>query len=368
MLAPVARFSPGALSGGPEALPSGGVRVPMRVARTGPYVYRDAAGRSRVEYRGEAELKRIAGRLKDTPIVLTHPAARRVDADSWRQHAIGHVSDVQPELVRHDGELWIQASGVFSDGAAITGLQRGDYAELSLGCDMTEPTRPAPPGVNADAEQVGLVPNHLALLPPGQARAGRGARVLLDSGNEAHPLDVNQEPPQDTMSLSAIKPEDFTALANQAAELRAQVTTLTAERDTARSEAQAHKTKLDSVETELATAKGELVASKTKLDSVDPEKLAEELLAFREAIAPALPKGYDFKGKPAQQVRLDAATFIDPKTAYTAATSAEVLDAFIRASLNLRPAVDDTRADSKDQPKTPEQSRAERINAYKGGK
>jgi hypothetical protein len=336
----------------------------MRVARTGLYRYRMPDGTERVEYRGPEELKRIAAQLKDLPISLLHPG-KKITPDSWRETVVGHVSSVEPELELHDGEQWIVAQGVFSDATAIKMLESGELRELSLGCDMTQDPGPPPPGVQgAHAEQLGLVPNHLASLPPDNARAGREARVLLDSGDEDYP----------TMALT--DNTDQGALAQKLADALTALGAANAKIATLEATAATDKTRLDSLQVELATATGELKTSKERLDALDPETLAEDLIQFRADMTPALPADYVLKGKSKRQVRLDAAKHLGGE--YDDKATDQVLDGFIAGCLKTdakdplkRSKIVPHQGGNKDQ-KTPAQIRAAKVEeqrlARAGGK
>lgn len=165
---------------------AGGVRVHGSLGRTGVQIYHDANGREVREYRSPEEVfsKEALDSLKGIPVTVGHPGA--VSAANWRDVARGHVGDGPPGR-RADGSLeWLEEQVVISDAPTLSKVDAGELVELSLGytADVVDQPGVAPDGTRYDRVQKNIRFNHLALLPDGRARAGRGARLRLDSNGD----------------------------------------------------------------------------------------------------------------------------------------------------------------------------------------
>jgi hypothetical protein len=268
--------------------------VPASVARTGVQVYSDANGREVREYRPPEEVFAADSQasLAGIPVTIGHPGA--VDSTNWRRHAVGHVSDAPPSR-RPDGAAeWLEASVYVADGHALERVERGDLVEVSMGytADVVPQKGIAPDGTPYDAVQRNIRFNHLALLQDGRARAGRGARLRLDSNGDEQML--KQDGAERRIKVDGIDC-DF------GSETHVQMLERRAEQAVARADAAEQKAK--AVEAEVG-------ALKAKLDAVpqapNVDALVQDELAFRDLMRPALAKDYQFAGKSREQVRLDA--------------------------------------------------------------
>lgn len=164
-----------------EKTPSGGIRVPGAVSRTGVLTYRLDDGSVRRELVLPEELSRAdaLASLRDAPVTVGHPdgGTRLVTSETYKQDAVGHVS----------GEARVEADHLVSslavqDADAIRRIDAGELAELSAGyrvmLDMT-------PGETADGQRYDAIQrrrvyNHVALLPQGGGRAGGSVSLRLD--------------------------------------------------------------------------------------------------------------------------------------------------------------------------------------------
>lgn len=347
---------------------AGGARVPASIARTGIQIYQDAQGRQVREYRAPDVVfaPESLATLGGIPVTIGHPGD--VDASNWRRHAVGHVSDAPPAR-RADGEVeWLDAAMVVQDAAAIARIERGELAEVSMGYRVKVVPRAGvtPDGQHYDAVQEGPVTfNHLALLPPGKARAGSGARLRLDaSGHEMGEMmpmfkvgdrvEVVGEPHmpgadgpgtveivngnaygirfdkmpgeihkwytsdelralatktdgQGTMKVKIDGIEYDVGSSSHIQALERQVATAMARADKAEADAKANADALGKAQAKADAAEGEVA----KLKAQDVNALVQDELAFRALVTPALPKAadgkpYDFTGKSRDQVRADA--------------------------------------------------------------
>lgn len=119
-------------------------------------------------------------RYAANPITLNHPPDNKVNADNWRQRAVGDVREVS-----RDGDH-VGATVLIRDRAAVKAVQSGK-AQLSVGygfdCDLT-------PGTTADGQEYDGVQrnirgNHVAIVD--SARGGPACRIA-DTDTEDRPM------------------------------------------------------------------------------------------------------------------------------------------------------------------------------------
>jgi len=159
-----------------------------RLARTGIQVYRNADGSERREYRPAESVFAADSLASFIGAILTigHPP-QGVTPQSFAADAAGVV--ISPSRTKAaDGHEYIAALIDVARADALQQVDSGALAELSAGyvCDF-DPTPGVVPaglpqaGERYDGIQRNIRANHVALLPTGGARAGREARLLLDS-------------------------------------------------------------------------------------------------------------------------------------------------------------------------------------------
>lgn len=144
-----------------------------KVARTGVQDYLAAElglpgdGVVRVN-RPESEVfaKDAMASLTHAPVTINHPA-EMVDADNWKDLAVGEVG----EGVLRDGE-WLAVPLIVKDAKGIDAAG-STHQEISMG--YTAELKDAPAGADYDLEMTSIRFNHLALVPKG--RAGAEARI-----------------------------------------------------------------------------------------------------------------------------------------------------------------------------------------------
>lgn len=276
---------------------AGGARVHGSLGRTGVQIYHDANGREIREYRSPDEVfaPETLASLGGIPVTIGHPGA--VSAANWRDVARGHVSDAPPGR-RQDGQLeWLESQVVISDAPTLQRVDAGELVELSLGysADVIDAPGVAPNGERYDRVQKNIRFNHLALLQDGRARAGRGARLRLDSnGDEMAFRQDDGAPAKQRVKVDGIDCEIGSDTHVQMLERRAELATKRA----------------DELDAKLTAANAEIGALKAKADAAPPapdvDKLVQDELAFRDSMRPLLAKDYAFAGKSREQVRLDA--------------------------------------------------------------
>ena len=166
--------------------PSGGLRIPAALARTGVQTYRFPDGTVRREYRSPEEVRASLESFSAAAVTIGHPPEGEITPDNWGDLSVGQVADIA-ELVPADGQEWVQADLTIQRADAVAAVESKKLTELSVGYwRYPDPT----PGITADGEeydavQRGIVVNHVALLGTGLARAGRGAKLYLDSAPSA---------------------------------------------------------------------------------------------------------------------------------------------------------------------------------------
>jgi len=164
-----------------ERVAGGGIRVPCRASRIGVLAYTLEDGSTRREYRPPEEVfaAESLATFRDAPVTVQHPAEGEVDPSTWESVSVGHVSgDGVPEEDR-----FVRVAVVVHDAETIAAVEGKEIVEVSSGytAELDPTPGTSPDGEEYDAIQRGIRYNHLALLRPGQGRAGPEVRILLDS-------------------------------------------------------------------------------------------------------------------------------------------------------------------------------------------
>lgn len=172
-----------------ERTPTGGIRVPARVSRTGVLVYQNADGSSFREYRPEAEAFSADSlkSLEDAVVTVGHPLNEMVSPATARKYGVGHVRGPG----RRDGKFVLSDLAVL-DERAIGAIDSSELSDISSGytCILEMTPGTTPEGERYDAIQRQVRYNHVALLPAGAGRAGRDVSLRLDG------VEVRLEAPQ----------------------------------------------------------------------------------------------------------------------------------------------------------------------------
>ena len=155
--------------------------VRSRIARTGVqgYMGHEFAGEAAkhgfgdndmvVVYRSPEEVfaKSSVNGWAGVPVTKDHPPVT-VTPDNVREYQVGDVRD-KAHVDLEGG--WIGLEYIVRDADAIRSFEVGDYKEVSGGylADIDWTPGITPDGVKYDAKQVGIVPNHIALVQRGRA-------------------------------------------------------------------------------------------------------------------------------------------------------------------------------------------------------
>jgi hypothetical protein len=296
------RFDAGKL-GKVEHTPQGGARVPAALTRTGVFVYRNADGSQRREYRPADEVFRAdsLATLRSAPV--TDGRHVWVTPDNWRDVACGHVAEGSP---RQDADL-LAAELVLQDANVLRAVDNGERCDLSCGYSVDyDPTPGVFNGQRYDGVQRNIRYNHVTLLGAGQGRAGGRAALRLDAADfvldDDHPADPAGKEPGSTREDSRPmiirfdgKDYDVTK-PDQAAALQAAVSA----KETAGSTELARATaRADQFEAELKKLRAD-AEDTTRFDAAVTERVA--LLATAGAL---LGSEYQGEGKSNRDVMLD---------------------------------------------------------------
>lgn len=310
---------------GIEDLPSGAIRVRGRVSRTGVQEYAPWPGapvqdRMIRVYRPASEVfaDSSLSTLRSIPVTIGHPPPKEVTARTWKKYAVGHVEG--HDIVKADeGDQYVETSLVVSDADAIERVRSKELREISQGyyvqLDWTPGT--APDGTPYDAIQRQIVHNHTALLRAGDARAGAGARVLLDSTHEEAMMTEEQ---MKALLDAALKP-----LADRLDKIEADAkvkdkTSKSDEEEEKEEGEEEEEPKADKgkktgdADDRVAKLERELGALQAKaLLSDNADAVLSAVLDARDEARDMLPADYSWKGKSPKQIKLDAIRHCAPK-------------------------------------------------------
>lgn len=298
-----------------DRTPSGGLKIPAYVTRTGVFTYRTDDGRVIRELRHPDHVfsKESLDSLEDAPLTIRHPG--KVTPKDYKSHAAGHVRDAKRE------DIYVAARAVVQDAAAIEGVEKGDLVEVSCGytCDV-DPTPGEYNGEKYDSIQTNIRYNHVALGPKGWGRAGGSVALRLDSGDAIQETVSNPDTASPTVAdlpketppmLVTIKGKPYTS---GTPEHLAALTEFAAE-ETKR--ADAAEAKVKETETKAAEAQGRAdAADKALKAATDPKAQAEAVQArinLQTNAAKFLDKDFKFDGKTDTEIMVAAITKSDPE-------------------------------------------------------
>lgn len=324
-----------------ERLASGAVRVTARLARDGVQEYpqtlfpesRDWPRPVRV-YRPAAAVfaPESIATLADIPITVGHPREGLIDGKAWGRYAKGNVSSREPRRVEAEGHDWIEAQLVVHDSTTASRVvDTKDLSEISQGynCDFAWVPGKTEDGEEYDVIATNFVHNHTALLDQGEARAGTGARILVDSTKEDPAMNPEQIaafeaafPELKGKITAETKPGDIPAMLEAAKAEKAAADQKALDAKAAADKAAADQKAADEAKAaELAKADPAVAAAveEAKRIATDAKSTADSVAntqAITDAInraRPMLPPGFDFAGKTARQIKQAAIKQVAPK-------------------------------------------------------
>lgn len=306
-----------------EMTPEGYLRAWASIARTGIQLYTDADGSVRREYRPATEvaspesLASFAGKA----ITSEHPPVL-LDAENTKDYQVGFSGT---EVVYDDG--FVKAVMTITDKDAIERIMRGDAREVSAGYRVNyDPT----PGVTENGEhydgiQKEIIGNHIAVVRRG--RAGPQVKLHLDRQDAADPsllsnngdrlmtakvvFDGAEFEVTESVALAITKEREDAKMSYE--DMKKKYDELQAAADSMKSEMDAMekemKGKMDAAEGRadaLAEHVEELKADLAAAKEINLDSMVEERLSLIEKAKPVLDAAYDFSGKEAREVMVDA--------------------------------------------------------------
>jgi hypothetical protein len=194
-----------------QRTPSGGVRVPAHLTRTGVFTYTKADGTPFRELRHPDEVFNpdSLASLAGAPVTDLHPG-QMVAPSNWRNLSIGHVGE---RVDKKKGEKYdfVHAKLFIQDEKAIAAVEKGDRQEISMGytCRL-EMTPGEHNGEKYDAVQRTIRYNHAAIGPIQWGRAGAEVGLRLDSLNHCTlPATPDNKPEEKVMKTIRIDGRDY---------------------------------------------------------------------------------------------------------------------------------------------------------------
>jgi len=285
-------------------LPSGALRIPAALTRTGVLEYKRADGTVQRELRLDDEVfaEDSLATLRGADVTDLHPPGM-VGPDNYREYARGVVGD----NVRKDGDL-VVADVLVKDARLIAAVERGDREEISCGysCDL-EFNPGTYQGKRYDAVQRSIEYNHAALGPKGWGRAGGRVSLRLDAAGNQLPDDEHKPSPadrRDSMATVRIDGVDFDpatpAFAQAFAKHQERADALEKENAELKAEVSKQTGRADAAEEKVKKIDGELTEAKDpkRLDS-----LAKERADLLEQARPLLAKDEKLDGLTDAEIR-----------------------------------------------------------------
>lgn len=172
--------------------PQGFLKVKARANRTGIQVY-TVNNKTVKRYRPDEEVfsKDSLETLKNLPITVEHPN-EPVTIENVKKYEVGHTTEYIK--IVQDGDKYTEVELLIKDLNTIDKIEKNLLCELSCGySNDIEKKEGIYNNDSYDEIQRNIVYNHLALLPPFTARAGRKARILLTNDSKEFIYDQLEE-------------------------------------------------------------------------------------------------------------------------------------------------------------------------------
>lgn len=295
------------------------MRVDAFLTRTGVFVYRNADGTERREYRPPEEVFHADAldSFAMVPVTDDHPS-EMVTAANARTYAVGWTG----ETVRQDGNH-VAASMVLFDGTTVSKADAGKR-EVSCGytCELEETPGVTPDGEHYDAIQREIRGNHVALVDAG--RAGPSARIRMDGQS----VDLAVMVRADSAAQKGNIMDELKKALSDLAEAQVKLAAEKARADAAEKERDAEKARADKLEGERDAEKARAdAAEKARTDAA--EKFDAQVQARVDLVSKASAVlGDDFKadGKSDREIKVAVVEKVDGVK-----VEAEKADAYVDA-------------------------------------
>ena len=349
-----------------EVTDEGYLKVWCKAARVGTQLYTRGDGTQVREYRPEDEVSNpdSLASFGMKAVTLNHPKVL-LDSKTTKLHQVGHAGS---HVRFSDG--FVEVALVITDQDAIDAIQRGDAQEVSAGYRVDYDPTPGvtPDGESYDGIQRNIKVNHIALVA--RARAGREARLLLDSCDRNDAV-ADIEPPSNSpvISMARITLDglDIELPADAAGAVQSFV------KETGRAQAElqqkldAQEEKIQAVVTEKTEAQDRIDASQERIAELE-KQLAEAVAASEQRddaaeindavnkrlealnkFAPIMPEDYKFDGEDEAQIMAIAYQNVFEKEARSDASAdylLGVLDGVLAAMEDIEEDQEEVKADS----------------------
>ena len=259
-----------------EVTDEGYLKVWCKAARVGTQLYTRGDGTQVREYRPEDEVSNpdSLASFGMKAVTLNHPKVL-LDSKTTKLHQVGHAGS---HVRFSDG--FVEVALVITDQDAIDAVQRGDAQEVSAGYRVDYDPTPGvtPDGESYDGIQRNIKVNHIALVA--RARAGREARLLLDSCDRNDAVADIEPPSNSPVSLMAritLDGLDIELPADAAGAVQSFV------KETGRTQAELQQ-KLDAQEEKIQAVVTEKTEAQDRIDA-SQERIAELEKQLAEAVA-----------------------------------------------------------------------------------
>ena len=349
-----------------EVTDEGYLKVWCKAARVGTQLYTRGDGTQVREYRPEDEVSNpdSLASFGMKAVTLNHPKVL-LDSKTTKLHQVGHAGS---HVRFSDG--FVEVALVITDQDAIDAVQRGDAQEVSAGYRVDYDPTPGvtPDGESYDGIQRNIKVNHIALVA--RARAGREARLLLDSCDRNDAV-ADIEPPSNSpvtlMARITLDGLDIELPADAAGAVQSFV------KETGRTQAElqqkldAQEEKIQAVVTEKTEAQDRIDASQERIAELE-KQLAEAVAASEQRddaaeindavnkrlealnkFAPIMPEDYKFDGEDEAQIMAIAYQNVFEKEARSDASAdylLGVLDGVLAAMEDIEEDQEEVKADS----------------------
>lgn len=349
-----------------EVTDEGYLKVWCKAARVGTQLYTRGDGTQVREYRPEDEVSNpdSLASFGMKAVTLNHPKVL-LDSKTTKLHQVGHAGS---HVRFSDG--FVEVALVITDQDAIDAIQRGDAQEVSAGYRVDYDPTPGvtPDGESYDGIQRNIKVNHIALVA--RARAGREARLLLDSCDRNDAVADIEPPSNSPVSLMAritLDGLDIELPADAAGAVQSFV------KETGRTQAElqqkldAQEEKIQAVVTEKTEAQDRIDASQERIAELE-KQLAEAVAASEQRddaaeindavnkrlealnkFAPIMPEDYKFDGEDEAQIMAIAYQNVFEKEARSDASAdylLGVLDGVLAAMEDIEEDQEEVKADS----------------------
>ena len=349
-----------------EVTDEGYLKVWCKAARVGTQLYTRGDGTQVREYRPEDEVSNpdSLASFGMKAVTLNHPKVL-LDSKTTKLHQVGHAGS---HVRFSDG--FVEVALVITDQDAIDAVQRGDAQEVSAGYRVDYDPTPGvtPDGESYDGIQRNIKVNHIALVA--RARAGREARLLLDSCDRNDAVADIEPPSNSPVSLMAritLDGLDIELPADAAGAVQSFV------KETGRTQAElqqkldAQEEKIQAVVTEKTEAQDRIDASQERIAELE-KQLAEAVAASEQRddaaeindavnkrlealnkFAPIMPSDYKFDGEDEAQIMAIAYQNVFEKEARSDASAdylLGVLDGVLAAMEDIEEDQEEVKADS----------------------